>query len=184
MTENSDFAAQVRKLRTDVFLIKCIAGVLILCVAALIVAGQIKHSKVLEATQLVLKDDAGKVIAMLGKGGFGSTCLSLSAKENAAIAELCADGDGGGYLDLHNLRTESRVTLTPGFTMYEPLAHFPAGLLIEKDSNKHFLNLSLGEETKLVIGHGANDSIIFSSPAIKPAITLFNGDGKEIWSTH
>ncbi len=183
MTENSDLATKVDRLRRDVFWTKCIAGLLILCLVAVVIATRPKHPKTVEGTKFVIKNDVGNVIATLGKEGFGSTCLTLSAKEHAAVARLCVDDDGGGFLDLHDLHTESRATLTPGFTMYEPLTRFPAGLLIEKDASKHHVNLSLGDETKMVIGHGSKDSIILSSPANKPAISLFSEDGKPLWST-
>ncbi|MFI5098581.1 MAG: hypothetical protein ACHQT6_11470 [Candidatus Acidiferrales bacterium] len=184
MAEHSDLAAQVDKLRRDILWTKCIAGLLILCLVAVVIVSRPRHPKIVEATQLILKDEAGNVVASLGKGAFGETCLTLSAKAHAAVSELCVADDGGGFLDLHDLNTESRATLTPGFTMHESLAtHFPAGLLIEKDASKHFVNMSLRDETKMVIGHGSNDSIILSSPTNKPAITLFNGDGKQIWST-
>lgn len=184
MTENSDLAAQIDTLRKDIFWTKCIAALLILCLVAVVIASRPRQPKIVEGTRLVLKDEAGNVVASLGKEDFGETCLTISAKAHAAVSALCVADDGGSSLDLHDLQTESRVLLTPGFTGHEPLLQFPAGLLIEKDASKHFVNLRLGDETKMVIGHGSNDSIILSSPPSKPEIALFGEGGKQIWSTH
>jgi len=184
MDEHSDLAAQIDKLRRDIFWTKCIAGLLILCLVVVVIASRPRHPRIVEATRLVLKDEAGNAVATLGKEGFGETCLTLSGKAHAAVSSFCGADDGGSSLDLHDLQTESRVLLTPGFTGYEPLMNFPAGLLIEKDADKHYVKLSLGDETKMVIGHGTKDSIILSSPTSKPAISLFSEDGKPLWSTH
>jgi len=53
---------------------------------------------------------------MLGQNGFGDRCLTLMAKEKVAVASMCVqDEEEGSSLDLHNLKSESRATLTPGF---------------------------------------------------------------------
>ena len=55
------------------------------------------------------------VAARLGQNGFGDTCVTLMAKEKVAVASMCVQDEEGSSLDLHNLKSESRATLTPGF---------------------------------------------------------------------
>jgi hypothetical protein len=69
-------------------------------------------------------------VARLGQDGFGDTCLILTAKQNVSVANLCVQNSEGASLDLHNLKSESRATLTPGFNLYEPMFHLQPALII------------------------------------------------------
>jgi hypothetical protein len=52
------------------------------------------------------------------------------AKEKAAVASMCVQDEEGSSLDLHNLKSESRATLTPGLYEHEPLSKFRPALVI------------------------------------------------------
>jgi hypothetical protein len=47
-----------------------------------------------------------------------------------SIASMCVQGRGDASLDHHNLKSESRATLTPGFYMFEPLAQVQLALIV------------------------------------------------------
>ena len=160
-------------------------GGLLACVLfVLLVAGRFQRPKTVEGTQFLLKDAAGNVVARLGQMNLGGTCLTLTSKGHAADAELCVHDDESSHLALLNHHGDSRVSLSPGFTSYEPMIRFPAGLYIGEELGKNFVNLSLGAETKLIIGHASHDSIVVSSSLEKPSINLFGRDGQTVWSTH
>jgi hypothetical protein len=125
-----DLIARIERLQRDVFRTKCVAVVLFLCLAAGSIATWERHPKTAEANEFLLKDRAGNVVARLGQDGFGDTCLILSAKQNVSVASLCVQNDEGASLDLHNLKSESRATLTPGFNLYEPMSHLRPALVI------------------------------------------------------
>jgi hypothetical protein len=125
-----DLVARIERLQRDVFRTKCVAVVLFLCLAAGSIATWARHPKTAEANEFLLKDRAGNVVARLGQDGFGDTCLILSAKQNVSVASLCVQNDEGASLDLHNLKSESRATLTPGFNLYEPMSHVRPALVI------------------------------------------------------
>jgi hypothetical protein len=125
-----DLVARIERLQRDVFRTKCVAVVLFLCLAAGSLANRERHPKAAEANEFLLKDRAGNVVARLGQDGFGGTCLILSAKQNVSVASLCVQNDEGASLDLHNLKSESRATLTPGFNLYEPMSHSRPALVI------------------------------------------------------
>lgn len=184
MNEQLDLAAQIKKLRRDNLRTKWVGGLLMLLLSVLVFLGRTQHPKTVEATQFLLKDSAGNIVARLGQMDFGGTCLTLTAKAHAADAELCVHDDDSSSLVLLDHRGDSRVSLSPGFNTHEPLMRFPPGLYIGEDLGKNYLNISLGTETRLVIGHGSNESVVISSPGDKPAISLFGGDGKKVWSTH
>jgi hypothetical protein len=204
MAEHSDLVAKVDRLRKDILWTKCIAGLLLVSLVAVIVGERTKHPEIVEATRFVLKDDAGNVLAKLGSESFGSTCLTLSARAAAAASQLCVADDGGSLLDLHNRKTESRVLLTPGFTGYEPntsnssdfgplmplfnggyhpLRPIPAGLVVEENMFRSYLRFNLSDHTEVVIGHGKNQVVVLSENPDKSSITLFSREGKPIWST-
>ena len=183
MGEPLDLAKQLQQLRKDNTRIRLLGSFLIVGLLAVIFTNHFQRPTSLEATEFLLKDSAGNVVARLGAAKFGGTCLTLMAKEHAADAQLCVH-DNGSYLALLNHQGDSRVSLSPGFTGYEPLTRFPAGLYIGQDLGKNFASLTLGTETKFALGHGPQNSILVSSPADKPEITLFSSEGKRIWSTH
>jgi len=124
-----DLLAKIDRLQKDVFWMKCIAFVLFLCLAAAaFITIWFRHPKAVEANEFLVRDRTGNVVARLGQLGFGDTCLMLTANQHVSVANLCVQNDEGAYLDLHNLNSESRATLTPGFNMYEPMEHFHAAL--------------------------------------------------------
>jgi hypothetical protein len=179
----SDLASKIETLRRDIFWTRCIAGAALLCLAAASVANWRNHPKTVEANEFLLKDRAGNITARLGQDNFGETCLTLTAEEHVAIANLCVQDKEGSSLDLHNLKSDSRAMLTPGFYTSEPLFHFQPALIINEATNAHFASLNVGTESMLVIGHNSKDSVRISSPAGEPRITLFGTNENPIWST-
>jgi len=122
------------------FWMKCIAAVLFLCLTAACLIAWFGHPKTVEAAEFLVRDRQGNVVARLGQLNFGDTCLTLTANQNVSVANLCVQNDEGTYLDLHNLKSESRATLTPGFSICEPLYRFRASLGIFE--NGHEIGIS------------------------------------------
>ena len=179
-----DVASQIQKLRNDIFWTRCILGVALLFLAAASAANWRRHPRSIEANEFLVRGPAGNIAAKLGQDSFGDTCLTLTAKENVAEASMCVQDREGSSLDLHNLKSESRTTLTPGFYSYEPLFHFQPALVINEAMNSNFANLNVGAETKLVMGHNSKDSVRVSSPTGEPKITLLGPNENPVWSTH
>jgi len=84
-------------------------------------------------------------VARLGQFDFGDTCLTLTAQQNVSVANLCVQDSEGSRLDLHNLKSDSRAMLTPGFNTYEPTFHIQPALVINHRA----------EDPKIVL-HGPN----------------------------
>jgi hypothetical protein len=117
------------------FRLKCIATALFICLAGIFITTWFRHPKTLDANEFLVRDRTGNVVARLGQLSFGTTCLTLTAIQHVSVADLCAQNDEGASLDLHNLKSESRATLTPGFKMYEPLGQVQAGLAISENGH-------------------------------------------------
>ena len=130
LDSQSDLIANIERLRRNVFWANCVAGVLFLFLLAGSIANWTRHPRTVEANEFLLRDRAGNVVARLGQYDFGDTCLTLTANQNVSVANLCVQNSEGASLDLHNLKSESRATLTPGFSMYEPLFHIQPALVI------------------------------------------------------
>ena len=130
MEIQADLASQIQKLHKDIFWTRCILGAALVCLATVIVANSWKHPNTVEANQFLVRDRAGNVTARLGQDSFGDTCLTLVAEQNISIASMSVQGRGGASLDLHNLKSESSATLTPGFYMFEPLAQVQLALIV------------------------------------------------------
>jgi hypothetical protein len=71
-----------------------------------------KRTKTIEANEFLVRDRAGKIVARLGHDDFGDTCLTLTAQQSVSVANLCVQDNEGSSLDLHNLKSDSRATLT------------------------------------------------------------------------
>jgi hypothetical protein len=86
------------------------------------------------AEEFLLQDRSGNILARLGQYGFGDTCRTLIAKQNVSVTSLCVQDEEGASLDLHNLKNESRVMITPAFHLYEPKSRvLPALVMSERD---------------------------------------------------
>jgi hypothetical protein len=179
-----DLSAQIEKLRRDILWTRCVAAALFLCLAVASVANWTRHPRTVEANEFLVKDHAGNVVARLGQSDFGDTCLYLTAKQNISVASLCVQDGEGASLDLLNVKRQSRATLTPGFTIYEPLYHFQPALSINDAMGSHFVDINVGTETKLVMGHDSKDSVFISSRTGEPKIVLFGMNQKPVWSSH
>ena len=109
---------------------RCVLGLALLCLTALTIANWRQHPKTIEANELLLRGQSGNIAARLGQESFGDSCLTLMAKGKVSVASMCVQDEEGSSLDLHNLKSESRATLTPGFYTYEPLMQFRPALVI------------------------------------------------------
>lgn len=184
MDSKLDLAASIDKLRRDILWTRCVAGVLFLCLTLAPIAMRMKRPKTIEAEEVVLRSREGAVLARLGQDRFRDTCLTLTAQQDVSVASLCVQNDGGSSLDLHNFKNESRATLTPGFALREPAGRIQPMLLINDVSNGHFMFINIGADTKLEMGHDSKDSVVISSRAGEPKITLLDSNEKMIWSSH
>ena len=133
MDNESDLLVKVEKLRRDLFWTKSVGVVLFLVLVATSAANWRRHPTTIEASEFLLKDRAGNVVARLGQHT-GDTCLTLRANQNVSIAELCVQDGEGASLDLHNLKSESRAVLTPGFKIREPFDEIQPVMLLTDHS--------------------------------------------------
>jgi hypothetical protein len=103
---------------------------LLLCFVTMSVAIGTRHPNTVEANQFIVRDRTGNIAARLGQSSFGDTCLTLTASQNVSVASMCVQDGEGASLDLLNLKSESRATLTPGFKMYEPFGQVEPALIV------------------------------------------------------
>ena len=139
-----DFTGKIEKLQKDIFWTRCVVGVLLVFLGAVSLANWTRRPATVAAHEFLVTDRAGNAVARLGQHGYGDTCLTLTAKAQVSVAKLCVQDDEGSSLDLHNLKTESRATLTPGFKTYEPFFHFRPALVISEAGNPHSVDINLG----------------------------------------
>jgi hypothetical protein len=129
LDNESDLLVKIEKLRVDLFWTKTVGAVLFLLLVVTCVANCRSHPTTVVASEFLLQDKAGNVVARLGQDA-GDTCLTLRANQDVSIAELCVQNSEGASLDLHNLKSESRALLTPGFTIREPLYEIRPAMIL------------------------------------------------------
>jgi hypothetical protein len=184
MESQLELLPQIEKLRRDLLWTKYIAAILFVLLAAASLASWTKRSKTIEANEFLVKDRAGKIVARLGHNDFGDTCLTLTAQQSVSVANLCVQDSEGSSLDLHNLKSDSRATLTPGFNTYEPAFHFQPALIINQAMNADFANINVGAESKFVMGQDSKNIVSISSGAEDPKIVLYGPNEKLLWANH
>jgi hypothetical protein len=197
-----DFSAQIKRLRREVLWTKLVSVLLVLLLSVFVLSERNKHHpQTVEATEFLLKDDAGNVIARLGKQGSDGTCLALTPRHSVADAELCSfEGDisRSSYLVLRD-DDVSRVSLSAGFNSANGKLPVQPGLYIVRgNSGGRFLNLTLEADARLVIGHEASfvqsgntttgygeygETAAVSIPEGKAEIDLFDHRAKKVWTT-
>ena len=184
METQLDLLPQIEKLRRDLLWTKYIVAMLFILLAAASVASWTKRTKAIEANEFLVRDRAGRIVARLGHHDFGDTCLTLTAQQSVSVASLCVQDSEGSSLDLHNLRSDSPATLTPGFNTYEPTFHFQPALIINQATNAHFVNINVGAESQLVMGHDSKNIVSISSRAEDPKVVLYGPNEKPLWVSH
>lgn len=182
MESQVDLLSQIEKLRRNLFWTKFVGMALFILVAAASVGSWTKHTKTIEANEFLVRSPDGKIVARLGQFDFGDTCLTLTAQQNVSVANLCVQDEEGTSLDLHNLKSESRATLTPGFSSSEPIFHFQPGLTINDDKN-NFVHINVGTESKLIMGHDSKNVVSISSRTDGPKIALYGPNEKRLWAS-
>lgn len=183
MVNNDDLLSRLKKLEAQNFRIKVSTGLLFAVMLGLLVAGQIKNQKTVEAKEFILRDQSGNVAARLGHTDM-QTCLELLSHTKVMTAEICVGDDYGSSLALANRRLQARAFLSAGTRLSEsgtgPLS---PGLTLAQESDKH-LSATLGTETRVVIGQGSQEyTILFFVQQGKPTIHLLNPGGKVLWSS-
>jgi hypothetical protein len=184
MESQLELLPQLETLRRDLLWTKYIAAILFILLAASSIASWTKRTKTIEANEFLVRDRAGKIVARLGHDDFGDTCLTLTAQQSVSVANLCVQDSEGSSLDLHNLKSDSRATLTPGFNAYEPTVHFQPALIINQAMNARFVDINVGAESKFVMGHDSKNIVSISSRAEDPQIVLYGPNEKPLWVNH
>jgi hypothetical protein len=186
MTDTQGIESAIERLGAQNRRMKWLLSLLSLLFALLVawVYLQIGRQKnTMEVQELLLKDRLGQVVARLGTSPAG-TCLDLLGKKKVATAEICVADETGSVLSLINDRGDSRALLTAGVRLFESMREsLPPGLTISKANGTYLIDASLGPETKLTVGGGAEHSaVVLSVPRDKPSITVLNSDGKARWT--
>jgi hypothetical protein len=177
-----DLNIEIAKLHRDIFWTRCATGALFFAIAAFLFAVLWHRPKTVEGNQLVLRDDAGKVFAKVEKSKFGDACLTLASKENGSEAYLCVQDLEGAYLDLHNIKSNSRAMLSPGFYMQDVGRTSPA-LVIDDERNDQSFHINLQSVSNLEMDRNSKKSIVVSSGSKGAKISLFDESGNQYWST-
>jgi hypothetical protein len=133
------------------------------------------------ASEFVMKDQLGNILAKLSSDGW-ATCLLVTGGAKGAHASLCAGDDAGASLMLDNVRGESRAFLSTGTMLREGPGSLPPGLIITHANGRNVVTATVGEESRLIVGHvDGENSVVLSSDKGKPSIRV-SGDGqKPLW---
>ena len=133
-----------------------------------------------EVMDLTVKDSSGAIVAHLGPDRYG-TCLDLTVRSGASKAALCVDTFYGANLDLSNRNPETRASLSAGKKIYEAPGPFVPGLHIEGENGQSSLNVNLGQEAELVLGHYNSGNSVVLLGGKEPGVRVEGANGKTVW---
>jgi hypothetical protein len=168
---DEDVRLEIRKLRlANRWLF---GGLLLLTLSLAIVAFLVRTRRIVMATEFLLQDQSGVVLARLANTGQGP-CLELTTKDGGAKAVLCAEQTNGSVLDLTTDQGASRVILSPSSYVNGVGRLAPVMTVSSKDD---FVSASVGQEPKLEIKHGSN-SVVLSEQQGQSAVRLLNNQAK------
>jgi hypothetical protein len=141
------------------------------------------HAKeVIQTQELLLKNQSGQIVARLGSRPSGA-CLEILGKTKDASAMLCAGDQTGADLVLTTHHGDSRVLVSAGGKMYETIHdEVPPSLLIAQ-AGKGLISLKIGTDRSLGIAQeNEENSAAVSVLGQRPAVSLLDQNGKELWS--
>lgn len=182
MTEQ-EILGKIRQLEVRSSRIKWLGLTLIAILAALSFVDRLQSHKTrtVVTSELLLTDTHGKVVATLSTKE-GHACLNLDGQDGLARAQLCAGDEYGASLDLTTHKGQTRAILSAGTKLTEGGGELTPSLIISEKDGEHLVSASVGENTKVLIGHGTErDSIILSSRG-RPTISVAGESGKIEWS--
>lgn len=194
MAHQPDLSREMNKLRNHLRCTQSVVGFLTLALLATYVSGRwskptlvhASQTKVLEANEFLLKDEAGNTVGKFGVQKFGGTCLALEAKENAATAQLCAASDGSSGLTLSKPSENSSIFLSIGNHAAEQgmeLGQASTGLQIWGE-HKHSIGIYVSRDgTALLIRRNDKPAISISTSEEKSDIKIYGPNGNSTWST-
>jgi hypothetical protein len=175
MANQPDLSREMNKLRNSLRYTQFVVGFLTVVFLTSYVIGRwskpalvhASQTKVVEANEFLLKDEAGNTIGKLGAQKFGGACLVLDAKENAATAQICAASDGSSELTLSKPSENSSISLTIGNHAAEQgieLGQVSTGLQIWGEHAKHSIGISVSRDgTSLLIRQSDKPAISIST---------------------
>ena len=156
---------------------------LIVSAASLFIAWRADHRRVFSAREFVMTDDRGNALANLSHTPFG-TCLQLKGHQKTTTASLCVGDDYGADLFLANQNGSDRAFLSAGSRLYEGGDALPPGLVISQADGQNMISAILGNETKIVVGHGTEkNSILIQTGSERPLIRAMDNNGNTVWSS-
>ena len=184
MSHENGLVERIEKMERANRRIRWFSALLIVLITLLLFAWRMERKDVVQAKEFILKDDSGAVVARLSHTNWG-TCLELTGKGQASEASLCVGDDYGSSLQLTNQHGADRAFLSAGLRMVEGPGTLSPGLVIAKDDGKSLISVSLGTETKLVVGQGTekNSLVVLATPQMKPTIRILDSTGKTLWTT-
>lgn len=180
MDEENRLEARLEKLEKRSTRMNFLVGVLILLIVTFIPIS-LRTRDVLKARQFELRDNSGNLLAKLYHAD-SQTCLELSGAKRASLALLCVDDEYGSGLDLITDHGTTRAALSASITLREGPGTLAPGLTILQQDGKNLFNATVGDETRLFVGHGSGkNSIVLSSSGNSPTVSIVNQNGKDAW---
>ena len=131
-----------------------------------------------QATEFVLTDENGKILASLGHHA-SETCLQLGDRKPSS-AYLCV-GDGyGSSLFLSNRGGIDRVLISPGDRT--TVGKIDPGFLISAGNGERLIVGQLNATTKLIVGSGDEaNSVTLQAGSDKAQIRISGPSRKVLW---
>jgi hypothetical protein len=180
MAPERELIERLEKLEKRALRTQQLVVVLVITLAGLMAILRLKPTGPIRATEFVLTDAHGAILAKLGYKDL-ETCLELGGGKPSS-AHLCVGDQYGSDLYLSNRGGADRAFLSAGSLLREPGGTVKPGLVISEGDGKNLIAGSLGTDTRLIVGHANQEnSVLLSSLDATLSIQVLGPSGKPLW---
>jgi hypothetical protein len=184
MVDETKSTLRIHKIERENRLLKGIIAVhviLSLAFATFVFLERARTKNSLEAKEILLKDQSGRVAARLGSNSIG-TCLEILGKTKRAAAAICVGDESGSDLLLTTDHGDSRAFLSAGGKMYESAGENVQPSLTIARNGEGLITATMGAGgDSTPAQQSAESTASISVSQTKPAISLVDKNGKILW---
>ena len=174
-----DLTERLERLEADNNRLKRLAIIAMVGIAAVLLMGQGRSSKVIEAEKFVLRDASGRIMADLATRG-GSAFLTIYG-ENAKVRTLL----GPGVLSIHDTEENLRNTilLLGSLVHYDMQGKPRVQLNLTPDGSARFELRDKNGNTRAILGYAELEKVRAGTVEQRPesSLVLFDRDGTVHW---
>ena len=176
MPPDIEILSRIQRLEKSLARMRLLLFLLLIACACLIFPWKPRGIARVQATEFVLADEHGKILATLGHHD-SETCLDLGQRQ-PSHARLCVGDEYGSSLFLANHEGIDRAFISPGDWNIDPV------FLVSTNNGEKLIAGNLSASTKLTVGSADEaSSVTLQARRDKAQVSISGPSRKVLWHT-